>query len=75
MESVTAFAPATVSNVACGFDVLGFALHEPGDEVTVRSNGTSVRLRARLNRELRSGVVRIAEPHAGDLQPTVELVK
>jgi homoserine kinase len=34
MESVTAFAPATVSNVACGFDVLGFALNEPGDEVT-----------------------------------------
>ena len=34
MESVTAFAPATVSNVACGFDVLGFALEEPGDEVT-----------------------------------------
>jgi homoserine kinase len=34
--SVTAFAPATVSNVACGFDVLGFALHEPGDEVTAR---------------------------------------
>jgi homoserine kinase len=34
MESVTAFAPATVSNVACGFDVLGFALHEPGDMVT-----------------------------------------
>jgi homoserine kinase len=34
MESVTAFAPATVSNVACGFDVLGFALHEPGDTVT-----------------------------------------
>ena len=34
MMSVTAFAPATVSNVACGFDVLGFALHEPGDQVT-----------------------------------------
>jgi len=32
--SVTAFAPATVSNVACGFDVLGFALDSPGDEVT-----------------------------------------
>jgi homoserine kinase len=31
---VTAFAPATVSNVACGFDVLGFSLEEPGDEVT-----------------------------------------
>lgn len=36
MISATAFAPATVSNVACGFDVLGFALDEPGDEVTAR---------------------------------------
>ena len=36
MPSVTAFAPATVSNVACGFDVLGFALGSPGDEVTAR---------------------------------------
>jgi homoserine kinase len=36
MTSVTAFAPATVSNVACGFDVLGFPLHEPGDRVTAR---------------------------------------
>src|SRR5687768_10228587 len=36
MISVTAFAPATVSNVACGFDVLGFALDSPGDEVTAR---------------------------------------
>ncbi len=29
MKSATAFAPATVSNVACGFDVLGFALEAP----------------------------------------------
>jgi homoserine kinase len=36
MNAVTAFAPATVSNVACGFDVLGFALASPGDEVTAR---------------------------------------
>jgi homoserine kinase len=35
-RAVTAFAPATVSNVACGFDVLGFALDRPGDEVTAR---------------------------------------
>jgi homoserine kinase len=33
---VSAFAPATVANVACGFDVLGFALEAPGDEVTAR---------------------------------------
>src|SRR5882724_7320384 len=36
MISATAFAPATVSNVACGFDVLGFALDAPGDEVTAQ---------------------------------------
>lgn len=30
---IAAYAPATVSNVACGFDVLGFALQEPGDIV------------------------------------------
>jgi homoserine kinase len=41
---ITAFAPATVSNVACGFDVLGFALETPGDEVTARfaPGGTGV---------------------------------
>jgi NADH-quinone oxidoreductase subunit G len=46
-----------------------------GDDVTVRSNGTSVTLRARLNRDLRAGVVRIADEHAGELQHTVELSK
>ncbi|MBI3403143.1 MAG: homoserine kinase [Acidobacteria bacterium] len=39
MDAVTAFAPATVSNVACGFDVLGFPLESPGDEVTARFIG------------------------------------
>lgn len=42
MESVTAFGPATVSNVACGFDVLGFALAAPGDEVTARLTDSGV---------------------------------
>jgi predicted molibdopterin-dependent oxidoreductase YjgC len=44
-----------------------------GADVTVRSNGTSVRLRARVTDELRSGVVRIAEPHAGELAAAVEV--
>jgi homoserine kinase len=42
MREVTAFAPATVSNVACGFDVLGFALEAPGDEVTARPGPAGV---------------------------------
>ena len=35
-KEVRAFAPATVTNVGCGFDVFGFALESPGDEVVVR---------------------------------------
>jgi homoserine kinase len=46
MDSVTAFAPATVSNVACGFDVLGFALEAPGDEVTASLIDGGVRIDA-----------------------------
>jgi homoserine kinase len=42
MDPVTAFAPATVSNVACGFDVLGFALARPGDEVTAMPSPSGV---------------------------------
>ena len=38
MDSIRVFAPATVANVACGFDVLGFALNEPGDEVVMTKN-------------------------------------
>lgn len=36
MNSVKAFAPATVANVSCGFDIFGFAIQEPGDTVEVR---------------------------------------
>ncbi|QDA60176.1 homoserine kinase [Hymenobacter jejuensis] len=36
MNSVTVLAPATVANVVCGFDVLGFALGAPYDTMTLR---------------------------------------
>lgn len=35
-DSIKVFAPATVANVACGFDILGFAINEPGDEILLR---------------------------------------
>lgn len=42
---IAAYAPATVSNVACGFDVLGFALEEPGDLVVAEpADGPGVEL-------------------------------
>lgn len=36
MNEVRVFAPASVANVAVGFDILGFAIHGPGDEVVAR---------------------------------------
>ncbi len=34
-KAIKVFAPATVANVSCGFDVLGFAVASPGDEAIV----------------------------------------
>lgn len=34
MDYIKIFAPATVANVSCGFDSLGFAVDEIGDEMT-----------------------------------------
>ena len=33
--------PATVANVVCGYDVLGFAIDNPGDEVIVSFNNNN----------------------------------
>ena len=46
-----------------------------GDAVVVRSNGTSVELRARVNRTLVAGVARVPDEHAADLHLMVEVVK
>lgn len=36
MNEIKLFSPATVANVACGFDVLGFCLDSVGDEMIIR---------------------------------------
>lgn len=36
MKEITIYPSATVANMVCGFDVLGFALEEPCDKMTVR---------------------------------------
>lgn len=44
-DSVKVFAPATVANVTCGFDILGFAVDAPGDEITLyKSDSGQVRI-------------------------------
>ncbi len=35
-QAVRVFAPATVANVAIGYDILGFAVDKPGDEIIAR---------------------------------------
>jgi NADH-quinone oxidoreductase subunit G len=44
-----------------------------GDHVTLTAGDHSITLRARVNRRLRSGIVRVAEEHAGGLQGPVEV--
>jgi predicted molibdopterin-dependent oxidoreductase YjgC len=44
-----------------------------GQTVDVRSNGTTVQLRARLSRELETGVARIPDEHAAGLEGRVEV--
>ncbi|MFD1613762.1 homoserine kinase [Gelatiniphilus marinus] len=36
MNEIKIFSPATVANVSCGFDVLGFCLDTVGDEMVIR---------------------------------------
>ncbi len=45
LKEVRVFAPATVSNIGCGFDIMGFAIEEPGDQVVIRiSNNKGVKI-------------------------------
>jgi homoserine kinase len=37
-NEIRIFSPATVANVACGFDVLGFCLDSQGDEMVIRKS-------------------------------------
>ena len=41
MDEIKIFAPASVANVSCGFDVLGFCLEPVGDEMIIRKTDSS----------------------------------
>lgn len=40
MKEIKVFSPATVANVSCGFDVLGFCLDTVGDVMTIRKTAS-----------------------------------
>ncbi len=45
MKKIKIFSPATVSNVACGFDILGFPIESFGDEMVIsKSDKKGVRI-------------------------------
>lgn len=41
LTEVRVFAPATLANLGCGYDVLGLAIYGPGDEILIRKTHTS----------------------------------
>lgn len=60
MKSVTATAPASVANVGCGFDIMGFALSGEGDKVMVEyceddSDISQIRMSGKYSSLLPSG--------------------
>ena len=36
MKEIKVFAPASIANLSCGYDILGVCLDNIGDEITVR---------------------------------------
>ena len=46
MNSIKVFSPASVSNVCCGFDVLGFSIEGLGDEIIIKkSNSKGIKIK------------------------------
>lgn len=41
MEEIKIFAPATLANLSCGFDVLGCCLDNVGDEMYIKKNNVN----------------------------------
>jgi len=88
-EQVRVFAPATVANMICGFDILGFAVDRPGDDVymykvaepgvRIRSiNGDDGRLPLEANKNTVSACVMMLLADLGisdEIGIEIELVK
>ena len=83
-SGIKVFAPASVGNVAVGFDIMGFALEKPGDEIIVRfSDKFGLRItritgvKGRLSYELKKNTAGFAAlqllRHLGEERRGIEL--
>lgn len=53
MKEITIFSPATVANVSCAFDIMGFAVEQAGDRMTFRKTAEKgIRIVMKNYREL-----------------------
>ena len=53
MNSISVFAPASVANVSCGFDILGFCLNDVGDRFHIkRTNEPGLRFTSIIGQDL-----------------------
>jgi len=43
MKEIKIFAPATIANISCGFDVLGCCLDTIGDEMIIKKSPVLLR--------------------------------
>ncbi len=71
MKAVTIFAPATVANVGCGFDVMGFAFEGIGDIVRMRLLDGEERIEY-INL---SGVDLPADPELNIMTPAIRAIR
>lgn len=67
-KRIRVFAPATVANVVCGFDILGFAVDAPGDEVVMTLDD---RPGVRLNKITGDGGLLPRDPMKNTVSATV----
>ena len=81
---IKVFAPATVANMACGYDLMGFALEKPGDEIIGKLSSTpGVRItniygdKGKLSRDPQLNTASVAAQkfldHLGDTSTGIEM--
>ena len=85
MDQIKIFSPATVANVSCGFDALGFALDSLGDEMIFRkTSDTTLRISkiegAKLSFDIDKNVAGVVakamlEKHPVDFGIDIEIYK
>lgn len=85
MDQIKIFSPATVANVSCGFDALGFALDSLGDEMIFRkTSDTTLRISkiegAKLSFDIDKNVAGVVakamlEKHLVDFGIDIEIYK